>query len=49
MQDITTQDIIVVLAACVAAWFIGKYIKRKQEREIAEERAQIERNTQNEE
>ena len=38
MQDITTQDIIVVLAACVAAWFIGKYIKRKQEREEQQER-----------
>ena len=38
MQDITTQDIIVVLAACVAAWFIGKYIKRKNEREEQQER-----------
>lgn len=33
MQDITTQDIFVVLGACVAAWFIGKYIKRKNERD----------------
>ena len=32
MQDITTQDIFVVAAACVVAWFIGKYIKRKNER-----------------
>ena len=33
MQDITMQDIFVVAAACVVAWFIGKYIKRKNERE----------------
>lgn len=33
MQDITTQDIIVTAAACVVAWFIGRYIKRKNERE----------------
>lgn len=42
MQDISTQDIIVVLAACVAAWFIGKYIKRKNERETAAEQAKAE-------
>ena len=41
MQDITTQDIIVVLAACVAAWFIGKYIKRKNEREDAKKQNDI--------
>jgi hypothetical protein len=33
MQDITMQDIFVVAAACVVAWFIGKYIKRKNERD----------------
>ena len=33
MQDVSMQDIIVVAAACVVAWFIGKYIKRKNERE----------------
>ncbi len=33
MQDITTQDIIVVAAACVVAWFIGKYIKRQNEKD----------------
>ncbi len=36
MQDITTIDICVVAAACVAAWFIGKGIKKKQDREYAE-------------
>jgi len=41
MQDITTQDIIVVAAACVVAWFIGKYIKRKNEREDAEKQNDI--------
>lgn len=39
MQDVSMQDIIVVAAACVVAWFIGKYIKRKNERELAEEQA----------
>lgn len=36
MQDITTQDIIVVACACIAAWFIGRYIKKKDEREEQE-------------
>lgn len=40
MQDITMQDIFVVAGACVAAWFIGKYIKRKNEREECEEQEQ---------
>lgn len=48
MQDITMQDIFVVAAACVVAWFIGKYIKRKNEREVAQERAQMEQDNQNE-
>lgn len=39
MQDITMQDIIVVAAACVVAYFIGRYIKKKNERELAEEQA----------
>ena len=38
MQDVSMQDIIVVAAACVVAWFIGKYIKRKDEREEQQER-----------
>lgn len=38
MQDVSMQDIIVVAAACVVAWFIGKYIKRKNEREEQQER-----------
>lgn len=41
MQDITTMDICVVAAACVAAWFIGKYIKKKNEREDAEKQDKI--------
>lgn len=36
MQDITGKDIIVVAAACFVAWLIGKYIKRKNEREMKE-------------
>ena len=48
MQDITMQDILVVAAACVVAWFIGKYIKRKNERAVAQERAQMEQDNQNE-
>ena len=38
MQDVSMQDIIVVAAACVVAWFIGKYIKRKNEIEEQQER-----------
>jgi hypothetical protein len=38
MQDVSMQDIIVVAVACVVAWFIGKYIKRKNEREEQQER-----------
>ncbi|MBP3384864.1 MAG: hypothetical protein J6M22_05320 [Firmicutes bacterium] len=41
MQDITTVDLIVVAGACVAAWFIGKAIKKKNEREAAEEQNKI--------
>lgn len=41
MQDITMQDILVVVGACVVAWFIGKYIKRKNEREEREEQNKI--------
>lgn len=33
MHDIEMMDIIVVAGACVIAWFIGKYIKRKNERD----------------
>lgn len=33
MHDINMTDIIVVAAACVVAFIIGKCIKRKNERE----------------
>ncbi len=42
MQDITMQDIIVVAAACVVAYIIGRYIKRKNERDAAAKQVNIE-------
>lgn len=33
MSDISMKDIIVVAVACLAAFIIGKYIKRKNEKE----------------
>ena len=32
-MDFTMQDLLVVAGACVIAWFIGRYIKRSNEKD----------------